>query len=137
MNIPEMLWFSVHSLDQACTTYGKRANCCPRKLFYMACKTPNLVYFACLFDKNILRMCQNISTFGPWICEKNLGPTMRFELCTPVLDCLRQTVIPNRGAFRMLWVPPTIGFYKVWGVPTNVGVSIKITANQKFWNTSA
>jgi hypothetical protein len=41
--------------------------------FNLARKTPNCLNFACLFDKNMLCMCENISTLALEYVKKNLA----------------------------------------------------------------
>jgi len=52
----------------SCTTYGPR----PAEAFNLARKTPNCLNFACLFNKNMLCMCENISTLALEYFKKKL-----------------------------------------------------------------
>jgi len=44
----------------------------PAEAFNLARKTPNCLYFAYIFDKNTLYMCENISTLALEYGKKNV-----------------------------------------------------------------
>ena len=76
----------VNALAQACTTYGPRAKCGPRRLFIRPHTSKNLFsfYLVCSLETPSERV-KNI-IFGSWIfAKRNFWPAMRFELCTPAL----------------------------------------------------
>ena len=73
-------------LTQACTTYGPRAKCGPRKLLIWPAKLQILFVQLAFFLKPSF-LC--VTTCNIWplnINKKNVWPAMRLELCTPVLD---------------------------------------------------
>ncbi len=74
-----------YNLDQACTTYGPRAKCGPRKLLIWPAK-PQIVFS--LLVSLIKTPFEWVNSYQLWpldMSKKKLVP-MRFELCTSGLD---------------------------------------------------
>ena len=76
-SVPHAIACSMHTLDQAYTTYG------PRKTF----KAQNFIHSACLLERTPSElMGKKHINFGPWSSQKIYLVRLRFELCTPALD---------------------------------------------------
>ena len=80
---------------QACTIYGPRAKCGPRRLLFWPAH-PNVLFFdlACLTETPFKRA----KTYHFWplnIAKRNFWPAKRFELCTPDLNQCFSNFVQN------------------------------------------
>ncbi len=75
----------IHSIDQACPTYGPRAKCGLQKLLFWPAKPQNLFILVLPLVKTPFE-CVKTYQLWPLDMSKKFWPTMRFELCTPVID---------------------------------------------------
>ncbi len=68
-----------YPLVQACTTYGPRARCGPRKSLIVFVRLVSLM-------KTPFECVKNIN-FGLLFCPKKICTAMRYDMCTLVLKC--------------------------------------------------
>jgi hypothetical protein len=100
-----------HALSQACTTYGPRAKCGPRKLLIWPSK-PQILFS--LLVSLIKTPFEWIKTYQLWPLDMSKGIfDIRFELCTPARSQVSQT----QSILRTSKATKTAG--GITNVPTN------------------